>query len=166
MRLAGAALLIAAGGLCGFRAAARLKKRITVLEAVRLWIRYMETEFRLRAAPLSEMLAGCIPQRAFRELTFLRAGLCGDLPPTEAMTDAVKREKRALALNDEDVLLLLRLIEGLGRTDLLGQQAHLADCARRTEEQASQAREVYLRQGKIYRVTGICTAAALVLVLW
>ena len=84
----------------------------------------------------------------------------------EEMAQAVNREKKTLALTDEDVVLLIRLIEGLGRTDLQGQQAHLAHCAKRIEEQETLAREVYLRRGKIYRVAGICTAAAMVLVFW
>ena len=90
----------------------------------------------------------------------------GSGAPPQQLSDAVKREKRALALNEEDTALLLRLIDGLGRTDLLGQQAHLADCAERFEEQEAQARDAYLRQGKVCRVAGICTAAALALVLW
>ena len=166
MRTAGAVLVLAAGGLCGFWAASRLQKRIAVLEAVRLWIRYMETEFRFHATPLNETLAGCVQQAAFRELTFLKAGLCGNGVPMEEMAKAVNREKKTLALTDEDVVLLIRLIEGLGRTDLQGQQAHLAHCAKRIEEQETLAREVYLRRGKIYRVAGICTAAAMVLVFW
>lgn len=165
MRAAGTVLFLIAGGLCGFWAAARLKKRVTVLAAIRLWIRCMETEFRFHAAPLTEMLAECREQPALRELTFLKAAGGSGAPPQQ-LSDAVKREKRALALNEEDTALLLRLIDGLGRTDLLGQQAHLADCAERFEEQEAQARDAYLRQGKVCRVAGICTAAALALVLW
>lgn len=61
--------------------------------------------------------------------------------------------------------LLLAFGEGCGRTDLEGQQAHIAYYRALLTAQEEEARRTYEEKGRMYRVLGIAGGAALMLLL-
>ena len=71
-----------------------------------------------------------------------------------------------MALTPDDLLLLKQLCEQLGKTDLEGQLTHLELYAEHIRQRYGEAMEQYRQKGRVFRVLGVSSAAALALVLW
>ena len=158
-------MLVAAGAIGGCFMAMRLKKRANTLKTVGEWIKYLQTEFHYNHTSLTEVFADSAALTAFRALSFLHFDKHTSQSPAETVKQQLKNEVWALALADEDVAVIERMLEGLGKTALGGQLDLLEQSAARIAVYYEQACEIYSRKGRVFRVMGICAATAAALVL-
>ncbi len=165
LQLIGVAMLIAAGAAGGCFMAARLKKRTNTLKVVGEWIKFLQTEFHYHHTSLTEVLAGSATLSAFQALSFLHLNEQSAQPPTEKVKQALKNDVWSLALDAEDVAVLERMLDGLGKTSLESQLDLLEQTAAHIALHYEQAYELHSRKGRIFRVMGICAATAVALVL-
>lgn len=119
----------------------------------------MAERIRYTAAPLGEVLRDMRNTTEFETLSFLN----GDT--REAVCEQLNRERRAMALTEEDVRLLSECIDGWGAGDLTGEVSRLRRYATMFEERCAAARTDAARRGRLYVTLGICGGSAVALIL-
>ncbi len=165
MRLIGIIMLVSAGAIGGCWASMRLQKRAKTLEKIGEWVAYLQTEFCYRHTSLVEVIADSSALDTFRPLTFLHFEKTNAKAPTDALKAALEKDAWALALESEDVILIERMIDGLGKTALDGQLDLLKQSAAHIAAQQERACTLYRQKGRVFRVMGVCVAAAAALIL-
>ena len=158
MKLWGLLLLVLAGGGVGCLQAAALHRRVRSLKTVHALVQWLGGQLRYTAAPIQRLLAEAAGEQAFSSLHFLSA-FPGD------WAEVVRNHANACALTEEDVSLLCRFGEGLGKTDLEGQLAHTAQYARLLEEQGQEAAAVARDKGRVVCMLWVAGTAVLALLL-
>ena len=165
MKLLGMLLLTLSGGGIGWFRAAALQRRATSLSAVYRLIVWLSTRLRYTAAPAGQLLK----QAASGE--FSRLSLLQELdgqkttPFPEAWRNAVAASEKENRFTPEDSRLLLEFGEGLGTTDLLGQEAHGEMYAALFRERWESADAEARAKGRMEMVLWLSGAAALSLLL-
>lgn len=86
-------------------------------------------------------------------------------PFAVAFSAALERAWEDGLVLPETRCLLTAFAEGCGRTDLTGQQAHIAYYRRLLTAQEEEARRIYAEKGRVYRVLGLTGGVALTLLL-
>ncbi|MBQ2780067.1 MAG: stage III sporulation protein AB [Clostridia bacterium] len=165
MRLIGTIILISTGAIGGCWASMRLQKRAKTLEKIGEWIVFLQTEFSYRHTSLVDAIADSSALDSFQPLTFLRIEKADPRAPTEILIEALRKDAWALALDAEDVALIERMFEGLGKTSLDGQLDLLKQNAAYIASQYEQACTCYRQKGRVFRVMGVCVATAAALIL-
>ena len=84
---------------------------------------------------------------------------------SSAFAVAVERVEREGILLPADRRLLIEFGDGCGRTDLVGQQAHIAYYRNLLAQQEEEARRAYEEKGRVYRMLGLTGGVALMLLL-
>ncbi len=171
MKMIGALLVIAAGGMAGWVYSALLKKRLTLLEAFIQSFQWLETEIGYASVPLGEAFTG-ISARAPEEIkliftTFVaelngQAGLTAD----EAWQKTLDRNREALPLKEGDWALLANFGRTLGATDREHQVTAIRRTLDRLKHQASGAEEEWKKNERLYRYLGIAGGALVVLIFY
>ncbi len=166
-RWIGAILIIAACGGCGFSIAAGKQKEEKLLLQMLHILQFMEAELRYRLTPLPDlcrMAAGeekgilrIVFLNLYRELTWQKlpdAGSCmhAAIQRTGEIPGRIRR-------------LLVQLGQVLGRFDMEGQLEGLRYVKRRCEESLESMRKNRDERLRSYRTLGICTGAALAVIL-
>ena len=167
VKLMGAVMIVSASSWVGLRAAfcaRRLDRQLKELSAA---FTLMECELRYsgqRFAPLCRMLAarsgGTVG--AF----FGRIAADAEQPDYEPVGETVRAAKLTnLILPPSTLLSLERLIDGFGRYDLEGQIKQLQLAAKEVEKQSAQLREGLDNRCRTYELLGICTGAAVMILV-
>ena len=86
-------------------------------------------------------------------------------PFVSAFAAAVKQAQEEGALLPSAGRLLLEFGEGCGRTDLVGQQAHVEYYRTLLSAEEEEARRLWQEKGRMYRVLGLTGGVALALLL-
>lgn len=86
-------------------------------------------------------------------------------PFSDAFAAALEKAETEGVLLPADRLVLTEFGEGCGRTDLSGQQVHIAYYRDRLSQREEEARRTYEEKGRVYRVLGLTGGLALTLLL-
>lgn len=117
--------------------------------------------------PMDALWQRLAQNEAFAAFSLVRDTVDG-LPDTAfsaAFGAALEKAETAGDLLPADRRLLAEFGDGCGRTDLSGQQAHIAYYRDRLSQREEEARRVYEEKGRVYRVLGLTGGIALVLLL-
>lgn len=167
MRAVGLLLLVAAGGGIGFLRAAALRRRAVALEAARRMVLWMTARLRYTAAPVGELVQQAATREEFRSLTLLMLAARGlqTAPFPLAWRQAVAESVKESGFTPEDADLLRQFGDGLGKTDLSGQQTHGELYAELFKEQQRQAARCARERGRAEWALWTAGAAMLALLL-
>lgn len=159
MRLAGAALLAAAGLLCGLTAAGRLRARQRRCEALCQMMALMGYELERFHTPLPELFLS-LGARLTGAPGLLCRKLAAGLGKEDArFSDLWARAIEGLPPREREILAPLGQV--LGRYGTQEQQAAVAECLRRMREQNDALRDAAAQRGRVY--VGVCAAGGLML---
>ena len=151
MKVAGLLLLVLAGGGIGWLRAAALRRRAASLEAARRLVLWLTARLRYTAEPIGVLLRQAAACEEFRSLPWLWAVS----EPSDgasfatSWTREVNASAKSCGFTDADATLLREFGEGLGKTDLTGQQAHGELYATLFEEQQRQAEAAVRDRGRM-----------------
>ena len=167
MKVAGLLLLVLAGGGIGWLRAAALRRRAASLEGARRLVLWLTARLRYTAEPVGALLREASNCEEFRMLPWLCAvsELTEDVSFVAAWTRAVDSSAKACSFTESDVALLREFGEGLGQTDLAGQQAHGELYATLLEERRQQADAAVRDRGRMECVLWISGALMTALLL-
>lgn len=163
----GAIFIIAGCGGCGFSVAAAGKRETRMLRDFLRAIRFMECELQYKLSPLSELcrLAGNVSSGTVREVFMnLSRELDWQLAP-DAGSCMIEAIEKSHTLPRKIRILFLQLGTSLGSFDLSGQLKQLEHIRVSCENELNRClcdQEVRLRS---YRTLGLCTGAALAILL-
>lgn len=157
LKLTGAIMIILSGSLWGFLKASALKTRWKSLEKIIYSLRIMENEISYGKSDLAEILykIRILGGINFSEECFKNAGIC--------FFDAVCH--RELNLSDCDKALLSGFSKTLGTTDSQVQLRNIKNTIKSLEIFGEEAKESYLRYGKMYRSIGSLLGILAVIIL-
>lgn len=119
------------------------------------------------ALPMGDLWRRLAAYDAFAACSLVQdtARRLGDAAFCAAFAQAVEQAQTDGLLPPSARGILLEFGEGCGRTDLAGQQAHIAYYRSLLAAQAADARRNWQDKGRVYRVLGITGGAALMLLL-
>lgn len=119
------------------------------------------------ALPMSELWRRLAQYEAFSAFSLVRdtEKALPSAPFAVAFSTALERAWEDGLVLPETRRLLTAFAEGCGRTDLAGQQAHIAYYRALLTDQEEEARRVYAEKGRVYRVLGLTGGIALTLLL-
>ena len=171
MRIIGALLVIAAGGMAGWVYSTLLKKRLTLLQAFIQSFQWLETEIGYASVPLGEAFTGIstrVPEEVKLIFTTFAAELNGraGLTADEAWQKSLDQNREVLPLKAEDWALLADFGRTLGTTDREHQVTAIRRTLERLKHQASGAEEEYRKNERLYRYLGIAGGTLVVLILY
>ena len=163
----GSVLLMVAGTGMGWYAAHRLRRRVVFLETCDRLLQTLWQEMSYTAKPMADLwrrLAHCEGLKEFALVRDTAEGL-ETVSFAAAFAAAVEKATVEGAILPPTRRLLIEFGEGCGRTDLEGQQTHIAYYRAQLSAQAEAARRVYAEKGRVYRVLGMTGGVALALLL-
>ena len=166
MRLLGCALVAAAGAFMGFRAAARLKRQLKVLDEVAEGLCLLEQELELHAPELEELMIGlCGRTRGAAKHLFSAFGeaLTGGRGSVSARWERCVSELEDLI--PEGKLCLCGLGEVLGRYDCREQRDCVAAVRRRLEHIRETEGTLCLSRCRTCQTVGLSGGAFLIILL-
>ncbi len=151
MKIAGLLLLVLAGGGIGWLRAASLRRRAASLEAARRLVLWLTARLRYTAEPVGTLLRQAAACEEFRSLPWLDAvsELRDGAPFAATWAREVDKSAKLCGFTSSDIVLLHEFGEGLGKTDLTGQQAHGELYAALLEERRQQAENAVRDRGRM-----------------
>lgn len=163
----GGCLLMAAGTGMGLYAAHRLRRRVVFLETCGRLLQALWQEMSYTVQPLPDLWRRLAQGEAFASFSLVQdtVGELDRAPFAAAFAAAVERAAEEGLVLPATRRLLLEFGEGCGRTDLEGQQAHIAYYRTLLTAGEEDARRIYGEKGRVYRVLGVTGGAALTLLL-
>ncbi len=169
LRAAGALLLVCASAGCGFQAAQRLRRRVTVLWEMEAALERMERELSYADTDMPELLGRLADGQRGVVGTFF--GLCARALSRQdgrGMEQIWREslEQSGMALTGEETALLLKLGGVLGRYDSAGQCRVLARVRTELAGLRSKAQEDRDRLSRVYQAVGTAAGAALAILLF
>ncbi|MBQ7089380.1 MAG: stage III sporulation protein AB [Clostridia bacterium] len=119
------------------------------------------------AQPLPDLWYRLAQNEAFSAFSLVRdtAAELSHHPFSDAFSVAVQRAEEEGLLLPTARQLLTEFAEGCGHTDLAGQQAHIDYYRRLLSAEEETARRHYAEKGRMYRVLGLTSGIALMLLL-
>lgn len=163
----GAILIITSCGGCGFAIAAKKRREEKLLFQIMLLMQFMEAELKYRLTPLPELCRLAAGQTTgvlqavflnlYRELNWQKlpdAGSC--------MCAAIQRSGEMPVTARR---LLIQLGHTLGQFDLSGQLQGIKSVQKRCEDNLVAIRNDSRERRRSYETLGICTGAALAVIL-
>lgn len=169
IRLIGMVLVFGGASAFGFNAALHVRQTTTQLRQLLSALEMMRCELNYTMTPLPRlcrMVAGTAKGAISTLFENLSSALSqdGGIDPAQAMRSAIGRTKRLL-LPDEILFSLLELGETLGKFDIDGQNSMLQI----TQQRLRACLEVYEKERsqrcRSYEALGICTGAALIILM-
>ncbi len=156
----GMLLLIVAGVLVGQWESLKLSLRVRHLEELLVFIKNIETEIRFSSVPLLPLL-----KKYSKTIPWMR--IC--VKHMESGEDFSGSWKKAVGqasgVWEKERDLLLRLGEGLGKTDLQGQISHCEMIFKLLEEVLEKAKEEQKNKSRIYQTLGAFGGIAIALLI-
>lgn len=167
LRLAGIAMLIIACTAAGCIASAGLKRQAADMRRIRSMIEKIRLMIRYEAVEVTEIAARLAEDRSLSELAFLRqlSDECsGCLDGGETFANCWHRAAENCGFSGDAAELLFSLGEILGSCDCEGQLSALSLAAVRADRLIERADEDYKAKGRLYRSLG-AVAGALIAVI-
>ncbi|KJS17419.1 MAG: stage III sporulation protein AB [Peptococcaceae bacterium BRH_c4b] len=171
LKLAGALLIIVAGGAAGIIRAREYMRRPGELKSILASLQMLETEITYAATPLAEALER-VAAAGGREMGGLFAGAAAELRAMSGCTAAEAWQKSlqsfypASALRESDLSILYNLGSALGISDRQDQSKHLRLASEQLKLEAARAGDEATRNVKMWNCMGFCGAAALVFLIY
>ncbi|BAF59348.1 MAG: stage III sporulation protein AB [Pelotomaculum sp.] len=171
LKLAGAALIVAASGLSGMAVAGSYSRRPGELRALRAALQMLETEIAYGASQLPEAfsrVAGCCEEAAaplFRRAAAELSAMSG-ITAAEAWEKSLAGYYPGTALKPRDLSILRNLGSSLGISDRNDQIKHLNLAKEQIELEAVAAEAEASRNVKLWSYLGFLAGLAAVLVLY
>lgn len=171
VKLAGAALIILAGGVAGMIRARDYTRRPRELKSLLAALQMLETEIIYTATPLGEAL-GRVAAAGGREVRPLFDGAAAELKcmtgctAAEAWQNALAKCYPASALRESDLNILRNLGSALGISDRRDQSKHLRLASEQLKLEALKADEEAAKNVKLCNYMGFCGALALVFLIY
>lgn len=160
----GLLLIVSACSVTGASFSGRLKKRVTLLEKLLLFLELFMVELRFSMADTGELLRRVWQSGQVRELWFLEEILQeeGKGTPVPLLWESgcrafLKRDPVAASLEPTDRELLLKLGGLLGNADCEGQIALLQRHQDLFEQHLTSAKERYAQLSRLYLSFGVLT---------
>ncbi len=180
LKLAGAALVLAAGAWAGLTIAATYAERTRGLRTWQTALGWLRTEMLYASSPLPEALDRVIRQLdeigdatgCGRVLGRVRArlesgrGLTGGEAWREALAAEGNDPGPGWSLTRSDVALLLEFGQALGTSDREDQARHFTAAVERLAAEERRARQEQDRQERLWRYAGLLMGALVVLILY
>ncbi len=157
MKLLGAVLLVASGLLLGWGRSKELGERVAMLMDLRQLMNLLATEISFAARPLPEML-----RRS--ESRFCQQAVKDGAFPQDPR-GALSRAGETLLKNQRDRSLFRDFAQGLGTTDIQGQEEHLKLCGALLEDHLREARTDWQEKRRLYIAMGLFGGLTLCLVI-
>ena len=163
----GGLLLIAAGTGMGWYMAARLRRRVTFWETCGRLLQALWQEMSYTAQPMPDLWRKLAQSEAFSTFSLVRDTAQGlaHADFAAAFSAAVDTAQGEGLVSAEGREILLEFAHGCGRTDMDGQQAHVAYYRTLLTTQEEDARRAYTEKGRVYRMLGFTAGVALALLL-
>lgn len=119
------------------------------------------------ARPLPDLWRRLAQNDAFSAFSLVQdtAEELANVPFAAAFAAAVTQAEKDGLLTAASCRVLQEFGEGCGRTDLAGQQAHIAYYRSLLTAEEEEARRLYADKGRVYRVLGLTGGIALMLLL-
>jgi stage III sporulation protein AB len=168
-RLIGAIMVAGGAAAIGLIAAGKLKTRVDALSGLLAAIDVMQSEIFFRLTPLPDLIKMLEKQSEAPAKTLFsncvnHIGQLGQKPFFNIWTQALE-ESRSLELLPAEKQILKELGNILGRYDADGQIKAIAYIHRRLETCLEASIREKEKQGKLYRMLGIVTGAAVAIIL-
>lgn len=161
LKLIGAVMIIAVCAYIGFAAGEEAKHRQRLLEETASALELLKSEICFSDTELKKAFIN-IDRVTDTEGIFARAA---ERIEEEGISRAWNRAVESAGLDEEDEHVLKLLSSKIGKTDSEGQRRHIEYTASLLRERARDAKEIYEKNGKIYRSVGFLAGAAAVLLL-
>ncbi len=169
LKLLGAALLVAAGGVAGLLVAREYARRPAEIKSLLASIQMLETEMVYAATPLAEALervahasdrntAGFF-QKASRELISGRTA-------GEAWEMAVEWHYKINSLSPRDYSVLINLGKAIGISDREDQAKHLRLACKQLDLELARAEENAAKNTRMWSYLGFCGSLAAAILLY
>ncbi len=171
VKIAGAVLIILAGGIAGMIRARDYTRRPRELKSLLAALQMLETEIIYTATPLGEALNRAAAAGS-KEVRSLFSGAAAELnsmtgcTAAEAWQNALSRCYPASALRESDLNILRNLGSALGISDRRDQSKHLSLASEQLKLEALKAEEEAAKNVKMWNYMGFCGAAALVFLIY
>ena len=168
MKLWGCILVFASGAGLGLWGSRLLKRRVEELGETAFFLSFISQELESTLAPVNVLIERAVRQGSLagsRLVTALWDSLqqAGDAPFSQVFSRAVKRYRGAL--NEGDLQALEPLGEGLGQYSASVQMEILQRTASNVERREREARQAWQEKGKLFRMLGVFSGAAVCLVI-
>lgn len=165
MKGVGLVLLVLTGGGVAWLRVAALRRRAASLARARRLVLWLTARLQYTAEPVAGLLEQASQSVEFAAWPLLSAAVehVKTMPLAAAWNTAVEQTAGELGLLSADAALLRAFGEGLGKSDLAGQQAHGELYASLLEERRQQAAGVVRDRGRVEGV--MWTAGALLIAL-
>ena len=163
----GGLFLIAAGTGMGWYMAACLRRRVIFLETCGRLLQALWQELSYTARPMTDLWRRLAQSEAFAAFSLVRDTAQG-LAHTDfaaAFSAAVEKAQGEGLVSAESRGILQEFADGCGRTDLEGQQVHVAYYRNLLTAQEEEARRTYAEKGRVYRTLGFTAGVAVALLL-
>lgn len=165
---AGAAMLVCAGGLLGWRKGSAAMRRARVLEEMHLFLGAVRDELHFRRGRTEEILLAAQAALRLSALPLDFSGLSSGRCLQEQLQKALQAAQRALAgtVQPEEYQLLRHALEQLGACPAGEEEQCIAHAMARLEALWKTARAQAQEQRRLYRIIGLslgCAAALLLL---
>jgi stage III sporulation protein AB len=159
LKAVGALCLIFAGTAAGCLQSRKLRRRRDRLQAFLQFLAEAKTEISYTAAPVEEIV-----ERHGKKLSFLQPYFQA-VQEGQPFVQAWRKAAANPALTPQERVLLRDFGEGFGATDVQGQLAHCSLYEELTRQELGEAQKTYQKDGRLYRMLGVCAGLIFALVL-
>ncbi|MCF8563584.1 stage III sporulation protein AB [Alicyclobacillus tolerans] len=170
IRLVGSALLLVSTTGIGFRVAREFRERPRQIRGLMHGLRVLQTEIEYSATPLPQAL-NTVAKRTPSPVNGLFAGMAeelqvNDLPVSEVFHLGVKSHRENLALKNPECEVLEEFGKTLGLSDRMHQGQQLQAALAQLEHIEREARDLQLRNERLWQYLGILMGLLLVILLY
>jgi len=165
IKMMGAVMIIAGGGLYGAVRAGRLKKRHRGLVLVDTALSSMANEINYSDDCIDDVMRNAAKISGIKEIFDSCATLSNKMPISKRWNEAVKMDSKKLNLNKSDCEIISMLGGELGMTDREGQFKNIEHIRLLLSKQIDDAHEQYLKEAKLFRSLGITAGIFLAILL-
>ncbi|MDD4807924.1 MULTISPECIES: stage III sporulation protein AB [Caproicibacterium] len=159
LRILGALCLVFAGTAAGCLQSRKLRLRRDRAQDFLQFLSAAKAEISCTAAPVQDIV-----EHHGRKLDFL-APYFTAIEAGEPFTQAWQKASSDSSLTPQERVLLRNFGEGFGATDMQGQLAHCTLYEELTRQELEESQKTYQKDGKLYRMLGVCGGLIFALVL-
>ncbi|MBR3779309.1 MAG: stage III sporulation protein AB [Clostridia bacterium] len=151
----------------GLYASHHLKRRVVFLETCGRLLQALWQEMSYTALPMPDLWRRLAQSESFAAFSLVQDTARGLSRSSfaAAFSAAVEGAEKDGLLLPPARRLLVEFAEGCGRTDLMGQQAHIEYYRTLLAAQEAESRRLWQEKGRVYRVLGLTGGVALMLLL-
>lgn len=146
--------------------AEKLSKRVYFLEQYISFINDINTQIRFTMQPIENIIKNCSSSNLF--LNFINTidkKIKKNNSFSKAWVSSIYILKDKFFLKESEINLVKKFGEGLGVSDILGQQAHCQMNLNFAKEALNLARDEKNKKGKLYKVLGVSAGVCVALII-